>query len=493
ADACWAARPESAAAAAVSLRLRQELCVWSELAPRARAVRRAVRAGEAAISPFAWLDTHDDPADHARCAALWSAGLACRPEPRRATVSSGSDRLSLGYLSADFGEHAVGHALAALLPHHDRTRVRVLGYRLGRGDGSALGRELANACDSFRELGGLGDAAAADRIARDGVDVLVDLMGATRGGRPEILMRRPAPVQVSYLGHPGTLGSDAVDYLFADACVAPPELEPYLHEAVVRLPGSYQIGEPPRAAAALPTRRDCDLPDDAFVFCSFQRASKLTARLFAVWLELLRARRKAMLWLAPHPAAVQTRLRAAAAARGVAPERLVFAERKPHAAYAAQYRLADLVLDTHPYNGHGTHVDALLQGCPLLTRPGRSFHARVGASLLSDAGFRDGIASTWAAYRERALAWSADPAAWRRRRDAFEARVRARPPFGGARAARAIEDACLHMRERAAAGRAPVSFAVSDVTDKYAVKPNPTGAENEGSATGRGTRCPLTT
>jgi predicted O-linked N-acetylglucosamine transferase (SPINDLY family) len=292
---------------------------------------------------------------------------------------------------------------------HDRRRVEVFGYSYGRAGDSPLRRRIAAAFDHWRDLGTPDDAGMARAIRADGIDVLVDCMGHTRGGRLAALAERPATVQLHYMGFPGTLGYDAIDGLIADAIVVPPGAESDCHERVFRLPRCYFVTHGARASPGRTPRAAQGLPEDALVLASLNQTYKLAPDVFAVWMEALRGAPRAVLWLlAAHPR-TRANLRLRAARQGVAQERLVFAGGVDQDAHLARLRCADLALDTLPVGSHTTGVDALWAGVPLLTCAGERFAGRVGASLLAAVELPDLVAPSLARYRERLLALVADP------------------------------------------------------------------------------------
>jgi predicted O-linked N-acetylglucosamine transferase (SPINDLY family) len=284
---------------------------------------------------------------------------------------------------------------------HDRARVESFAYALDRDDGGAMRRRLIAAFDHFEDVRALPDADVAARIAADDLDVLVDLKGHTHGARFGILARRPAPRQIHWLGFPGTLAHDAIDALVADPVVVPPGAERHYAEHVLRMPVCYQPNDRERPLPAAATRADVGLPERGVVLACFNQAYKLTPSFLEIWLDALAARGDAVLWLTVPHARAQANLRAAAADRGVAAERLVFAPHVAQEVHLARLRCADLALDVLPYGSHTTGSDALWAGVPLLTCAGNTFAGRVGASLAAAAGLATFVSASVAAYRAR--------------------------------------------------------------------------------------------
>ena len=400
--------PDQADAIQHYVHLRQKQCAWP--------VYRTV--GEVTpyqlltcTSPLAMLSATDDPALQLLAARRFAAERVPKPPPQplhAGRVRSG--RVRIGYLSGDLCMHAVGLLVPELFELHDRSRFEVHAFCWSRDDGSAQRRRLLAALDRHHRLADLDDGAAARLIAAEGIDVLVDLQGLTSGARPAILGSRPAPVQVSYLGFPGTCALPGVDWVVADRFVMPPELLPLTSERALYLPRCYQVSDRQREAAPSPSRADCALPQDAFVFCSFNNNFKFTPEVFRTWMRVLGQVPGSVLWLlADNPWAQENMLREADA-HGIGRERLVFAPRVAPPEYLARLRLADLFLDTFPYNAGTTASDALWMGTPLLTCAGRSYISRMAGSLLTHVGLPDLVTESLGDYERLAIQIGRNPA-----------------------------------------------------------------------------------
>jgi predicted O-linked N-acetylglucosamine transferase (SPINDLY family) len=371
-------------------------------------------------------------------------------------------RIRLGYASADFRNHATAHLAAGLFERHDRARFEVVGYSFGRDDGSGYRRRVAAAFDRFVDVQALGAGEAARRIAADGIDILVDLMGYTQHSRPAIFAHRPARVQVNFLGYPGSLHAPFIDYLVADRTVIPPADLDWFGEAVAWMPGSYQVNDDRQATDAVPpTRAACGLPEGAFVFCSFNQARKLDRPMFAAWMRILAATPGSVLWILAGHLRAQANLRVAAAKAGIDPERLVFAEVTGKAAHLGRHRFADLFLDTHTCGAHTTASDALWAGLPVLTWPGDSFAGRVSASLLKAIGLPELIVGSLEEYERTAIALARDEARRRALRARLEANRATMPLFDTAAFARHLERAFEEMHARSLRGAPPAAFDVA--------------------------------
>jgi predicted O-linked N-acetylglucosamine transferase (SPINDLY family) len=340
-------------------------------------------------------------------------------------------RLRLGYLSADFRDHAMGSLIHGLFAHHDRERFEVFAYALADRHDSHTASVQAGV-DHYTQVFGWSNGQIAERIRNDRIDVLIDLMGHTHHSRPVVLALRPAPLQLLYLGYPGTLGASWIDGLVADHWLIPAELEHGYSERVLRLPWAFVSSPPPpglsHEAARLPgaepagdpnarlSRRELGLPEQSVVFACFNRAEKLDPDRFGQWLEILQQVPGSVLWLLLERPLVRQRLRQRAAAAGIAPDRLVFGELMDGASFSASCALPDLFLDTAAYGAGATAVTALRAGLPVLTCPGESFPSRMGASLLAAVGLEELIAPTPQAYVQKAVALGRDPAALARLR-----------------------------------------------------------------------------
>ena len=434
-----ALRPDHVHARLRLLHNLQHLCDWPQIAALEDQVLAGVRAGAEAITPFPLVALAATPADQLACARAYAATLA----PPKGQVlarrpAHGGGRIRLGYLSCDYHAHATAYLIAELIERHDRTRFEVIGYSFGPDDRSAIRQRLIAGFDRFVELGGLSHRAAAQRIWDDQIDILIDLKGYTQDSRSQILAFRPAPIQVNYLGYPATMGADFIDHIIADAVCIPPGGEGSYSEQVVRLPGCYQPNDSQRQIATrTPSRADCGLPEQGFVYGCFNNSYKITAALFDVWMRLLRATTDAVLWLLESNASVRANLSREAAARGVDPQRLVFAPRRPLDQHLARHRLADLFLDTTPCNAHTTASEALWAGLPLLTCLGATFAGRVAASLLSALDLPELICADLAGYEAAALRLAANPD------DLAELKAR----LARRRATTALFDGAAHARD----------------------------------------------
>ena len=369
-------------------------------------VRRGVR-----VPPFYLLATPASAADQLLGARNWIGPI--RP-PRQAVFEhrpvADRERIRLGYLSGDFHQHATAQLMAELFERHDRDLFEVFGYSYGPDDNSPIRARLDSAFDRFIDIRAMSHRDAARTIHADKVDILIDLKGYTHQARPAISAYRPAPVQVSYLGYPATMGADFIDYIIVDPIVVPASEQPFFSERLVHLPGSYQVNDSKREVASAPTsRQDWGLPEAGVVFCSFNNSYKISPAFFDIWMRLLRSVPGSVLWLLEANELVEDNLRSEAETRGVEAERLIFAPRVASADHLGRHLHADLFLDTLPCNAHTTASDALWAGLPVLTCSGDTFAGRVAASLLAAAGMPELIAPSLEEYEHMALTLARDP------------------------------------------------------------------------------------
>lgn len=422
-----------------------QMCDWDAVEKLRPAVEAGVARGTAIVPPFLFLGFSGDPALQLRCAqnAIAELGLPALP-PLWRGERYGHSRLRIGYLSADYCQHPVALLIAKLIEGHDRARFEVLGFSTGLDDGSAIRTRMAKAFDQFIDLRGRGADESAKLIRQLEVDILIDLTGHTEGDHFAILNHRPAPVQVNWLGYPGTDGAPSLDYILCDATVAPPGHEPFFSEKIVRLPGCYFPTAYDPAPAA-PTRAEVGLPETGFVFTSFNNSWKITRTVFGVWLRLLQAMPGSVLWLLDANDALRDNLRRAVSGAGLDPARLIFAPRTDPDSHLARQQLADLMLDTSPYNGHMTTSDALWTGVPLVTMLGTAFAGRVAASQLQTMGLPELIMPSLEDYEALALALAKDPARLATLRAKLAAARTSSSLFDAARMRQNVEQALLAM------------------------------------------------
>ncbi|MGH8699964.1 MAG: tetratricopeptide repeat protein, partial [Burkholderiales bacterium] len=441
---------------------RAHCCDWANYGSRARELVQAVGDGRKAVTPFSFLAVTASATAQRNCAQTYAADrYPATATPLWTGASYAHDKIRVAYVSADFREHPVSHLMAGVLERHDRRRFEITGFSLRPDDSSAASRRIRAALGNVVDVFGKSDAEAAALLRDLQIDIAVDLMGHTFGSRTGIFAHHPAAVQVNYLGFPGTMGAPYMDYLVADPVVVPPGHQEHYSESIVYLPDCFQANDNQRSSGAIkPERSAVGLPKSGFVFCCFNSSYKITPSVFESWLGLLRAVPGSVLWLfAEHPV-VGRNLREKTRQRGVDPERLVFAERLRYADHLARMQLADLFLDTLPFNAGTTASDALWTGVPVLTCTGEAFASRMAASLLNAVGMPELVTSNWEDYVRLALELASDST----RLAAVKARLAQSPAtcplFDADRFCRNIEAAYFAMWERTRRGEPPASFAV---------------------------------
>ena len=454
-------RPGDASARGLLLFEMQRVCDWSRFEELCALQLQSVRGQpEMEIHPFGLLSIPSTPAQQLECARNYAAirerAVARDRERLRFRFErQAKSRLRIGYLSADFRDHPGAHLIAELIELHDRARFEITAYSYGPDDRSPIRARLSRAFDRFVDVAPLPHADAAARIHGDGVDILLDLTGYTAYSRTEILALRPAPIQVNFLGYPGTMGADFVDYIVTDRFITPPGHMKYFSEAPVTMPGSYQVNDRKRGVADTPARRELGLPDGAFVFCCFNQTAKILPLVFSTWVRLLKAIPDSVLWLIDSSPWATQNLRREALKLGIGPERLIFSRKCPLDQFLARLRAADLFLDTFPYNAHTTASDALWVGLPVLTCAGDTFASRVAGSLLTAIGLPELITHSMDEYEELALRLARRPQELTALREKLSRNRSTAPLFDTPAYARNLEAAFLKMWEIHLAGARP--------------------------------------
>ncbi|MBF0294302.1 MAG: tetratricopeptide repeat protein [Magnetococcales bacterium] len=406
-------RPDFAEACGYIVRIGMLACDWPAMAEWHGRLVALLQAGHRRVTPLLTQFLPIDPEEQRWIATAYGSHLipSVREWSPSRRFAADPGRLSIGYFSGDFRNHPVAHQMAGLFARQDRDRFEVIVYSYGEDDGSQVRERIRGECDRFVDMRRFSDAGMAQTIREDGVHILVDLQGYTKWNRIKVLGMRPAPLQVTWLGYPGTLGVDRLaDYLIGDPVATPPEHAAHFSETLALLPHCYLPNDQERRMAPPPTRREAGLPDEGFVFCSFNQSVKFNPESFDIWCRLFHAVPGSVLWLRCDDALAQANLCNEAQSRGIDPSRLVFSPRMPGMAeHLARLSLADLALDTFPYNSHSTGCDALWCGVPLLTRIGEGFQSRVGAGLLRAVGLPELITTSWEAYLALAIALARDP------------------------------------------------------------------------------------
>lgn len=444
------------------LHAKQVACDWRDQARLVGEVVRGVRETRKIASPLALLAVSESEQDNTQCARiLMSDRFKPSSEPLWRGERYRHDRIRVAYLSADFGAHAVATQIAGVFEQHDRSRFEIAALSYGRNDRSAMRARLERGFERFLDIEGKSDREAASGIRAMEADIVVDLTGLTARSRPGILALRPAGLQVQYLGYAGSLGADYVDYVIADDVVIPEHNRRHYREKVVSLPDSYMPTDAERAIAPQPSRAEAGLPDKGFVFCAFNNSYKFSPDMFDLWMRLLKSVDGSVLWLPEVNDTARRNLVQEAEARGVASTRLVFAHYVASgAAHLARLGLADLFLDTRPYNAHSSASDALWAGVPVVTQPGDTFSGRVGASLLLACGLPELVAEDAASYEAIALRLARDQWAHAALKAKLERNRSSCALFDMPRFTRHLEAAYATMYEHHQRGGEPQPFRV---------------------------------
>jgi protein O-GlcNAc transferase len=402
--------PQHAYARGELMYIKMQAADWRNFSEEKALLDQSIHEGHLVIQPFVYQAISESAADLAACSRLFAKLYPATPGPQ-IPLSRNHGKIRIGYLSADFREQATAYLAVGLYEMHDRQKFEIIAFDNGASDHSAIRTRLEKAFDKFVDISKLPDRSAAERICAEEIDILVNLNGYFGSQRMGIFACKPAPVQVNFLGFPGTLGAPYIDYILADRIVIPEDERCHYSEQVVYLPDCYQVNDSRRPIAEdAPTRAESGLPGKAFIFCNFNQSYKFTPAMFAVWMRILKQVPDSVLWLLDDIPELRSNLCRAAERHGVAGMRLIFAPRVTVEKHLARLRLADLFLDSLPYNAHTTASDALWAGLPLLTCPGTTFPGRVATSMLGAAGLPDLVAETLDDYERLAVMLASDTA-----------------------------------------------------------------------------------
>jgi predicted O-linked N-acetylglucosamine transferase (SPINDLY family) len=427
------------------------ICDWQDFEPRVAEIQQRLAQHQAAALPFHLLAAPFSAQDLKLAATLYAAEeYPAAAQPLWQGERYTHDRIRLGYFSADFHQHATAYLIAELFERHDRSRFELYGYSFGPSRQDAMRQRLVKGFDHFFDVADHSSAAIAALARQHEIDIAIDLKGYTQDSRPDIFARRPAPIQVNYLGFPGTMGVPYIDYLIADRVIIPQDQFENYCEKIVQLPHSYQVNDRQRPIAATTAdRRGHGLPDTGFVFCCFNNNYKITPDLFVTWMQLLKQVPGSVLWLLEGNASIGKNLRQHAHDHGIDPDRLIFAPRMPHLAeHLARHRHADLFLDTFYCNAHTTTSDALWAGLPVLTCLGTTFASRVAASLLTAIGLPELITHTHEQYHALALKLATHPAELKTLKQTLDHNRLSQPLFDTPLFTHHLEAAYLAMWQR---------------------------------------------
>jgi protein O-GlcNAc transferase len=442
---------------------RMQICEWRDLAEDTARLISGVQAGECVAEPFALLSTDATAADQLRCSQIYIANQAfARANPSWQGRKYRHDRVRVAYVSANFREHPVAFLMAGLFERHDRSRFETFAISLSPDEPSEMRERLRGAFDGFVDVSQRSDGDVVELLSEMEIDIAVDLMGYTRDSRTNIFACRPSPIQVNYLGYPSTIGADFIDYVIADKIVLPFDQQPQYAERIVHLPDCYLVNDAARSISPqAPSRANAGLPEQGFVFCCFNSSYKISLPIFEVWMRLLARIDGSVLWLSQVNDCAARNLRTEASDRGVDPGRLIFARRVSSIAdHLARQQLADLFVDTLPYNAHSTASDALWGGLPVLTCAGHTFAGRVAASLLNAVGLPELVTNSLEEYETLAVELANDRERLQMIRHKLQANRLTYPLFDTDGFRRHIEVAYLNMWEMWQRGEAPRAFAV---------------------------------
>jgi len=419
-------------------------CDWDEWAAVWQQLSAEMAAGGVVSSPFSLLYQPTTPHEQLEYTQRWCAaryGVIRQHSPAPTSVPRGVSRRKprIGYLSSDFHKHAVAYLVVEVLELHDRGNYEVFAFSFGPEDGSPMRARLRNACEHFIDIAWEPDDVAVKRVRDADLDIVVDLKGHTMGSRTALLASRLAPVQLNWLGYPGTMGAGFIDGIIADGFIIPPEFEGYYSERVLRMPHCYQPNDRTRECAKPLLRVQYGLPDESFVFCCFNQAFKISPEVFACWMRILRRVPGSVLWLLEDNPRATHNLQTTLAAGGLAHDRMIIAPRLPQAQHLARYKVADLALDTFPYTSHTTASDALWNDCPLVGLCGETFAARVSGSILAACGLPDLTTYSLLDYEELAVRLAADRTALDAMRQRVTAARQSAPLFDSVRFTRDLE------------------------------------------------------
>jgi predicted O-linked N-acetylglucosamine transferase (SPINDLY family) len=447
---------------------RRYCCDWTDFTAQSANIVERVRRGMPDDSPLSFMAHCDSAAGQLRCAETYARRQCAVGDEKlgpRSGPSQPGKRLRIGYLSADFREHAVAQQLIGVLEAHDRSKVETFAFSAGQGDGSALRRRLEIALEHWVDIGARSDIAIAEAMRELGLDIAVDLGGHTTGTRTRILAFRPAPVQVSLLGFPGTLGADFIDYIVADRRVVPDGEREHFAEQVIYLPDTYMPNDFKPPIGVPPTRQEAGLPQKGTIFCCFHAPYKLNPPVFDAWMRILDGVPDGILWLRDCQDAAKSNLAREAEARGVDPARLRYAPKAPALAdYYARLSLADLFLDAHPYNAHTTACDALAAEVPVIAMEGRSFASRVSTSLLHAVGLPRLSVGGPEEYVQRAIDIAQDREELLRLKKHLRAVRTSAPLFDPKRYCRHLEAAYVEISHRSRRGEPPSMLEIDGLT-----------------------------
>ncbi len=446
------------------LRAKLELCQWNDYDLLAARLVRDVLSGEKLCNPLTMVAVAGSTKTQLKCAQTWIDDKCCGTGVREFSIEIlGREKIRIAYISPDFGDHPVGHLAVGLFEAHDRSRFEITGVSLTSRHETDIGTRLFNAFDNIVEAEKMSDLEVSNYLRESRIDIAVDLAGHTRGGRTEIFAFHPAPIQVNFLGFPGTMGAEFYEYIVADEHTIPAEFSNNYVENIVYLPASFlPFDDKQKVAAIAPDRADLGLPENGFVFCCLNNAHKITPQVFAIWMRLLGQIEGSVLWLRGGNETTHENLRSEATRAGVQPERLIFSKRiERHEDYIAAYRCADLFLDTFNYNAHTTSCESLWAGTPVLTFSGEAFASRVAGSLLKAVGLPELVTGCPEDYENLAIELATNPAKLSGIKQKLVENRKIHPLFNTDQYTRNIEAAYSMMVDRHDRGLPPKNLVIA--------------------------------
>lgn len=442
---------------------KRSMCAWSGMDAVSSMVEKLI-ASKQEIPPWALLFAEDNPAHQALHSRAYAKSLSLNRRASRPKRKQGG-KIRVGYFSADIHSHATAYLIAGLLRHHDRAQFEIIIYSYGRIKDDWTDK-IAESADKFVDASSMGDPDLTRLARKDKLDIAIDLKGYTQHVRLGMFREGIAPIQMTYLGYPGTLASPCFDYAIVDETVIPTEEREHYTENLIYLPHSYQCTDNERPVSEKQTARaDWGLPDEGMIFCCFNHTAKICPDVFSIWMSVLKQAEGSVLWLLESNKWAKENLRREAEQKGVDPDRLIFAPKVAQDEHLARLRHADLFLDTFAYNAHTTASDALYMGLPIVTKAGRQFAARVGASLLKAVGLPELVTETDSEYEALILDLAADPQRLTHIRDKLNRGRLGSPLFDTGRFARNFEKGLLAAYQRNVDGKEPVDFMISDLED----------------------------
>ncbi len=457
-----ALNPQNAEALGGLFHSRQHCCDWTDFDSNQQRVVKAILTGQEGFKPLSFLAVSDSGQAQKQCAFTFAKKNYPAAKPKQAKTYQHS-KIRIAYVSGDLREHAVAILMTELFELHDKNRFEVFAISLQPETSSSLGQRVKNAFTQFIDVTDKSDVEVAQLIERLEIDIAVDLMGFTANSRTAIFSYRPAPIQINYLGYPGTMGVDYIDYIVADEYLIPADLQKHYCEKIIYLPDCFQVNDSKRfVPSKTPTRSELGLPATGFVFCAFNGSYKFTPPFFDAWMNILTAVPNSVLWLFADNSMVEENLRREAINRGVAVERLIFSKKVVYQLYLAQYPLADLFLDTLPFNGGTTVSDALWMGLPVLTYSGEAFAARMAGSLLNALGLPELITDNLRDYENKAIQLATTPTLLAEIRAKLAEHKKTYPLFNPSVFCKHLESAYTTTWERHQRGESPVTFKVEN-------------------------------